>query len=210
MILQTPVTLGYFWDMKYIEEIFVRSSINIILTEPGKRIPVDYGTVCIVEYRGRNFLLSVSHVIKKGLDVYIEPNQADDGKTTPIIPIHGILSYTYLNFDETGPEEISERIEEGGIAIDFSVAEIKTPIEILQNDIKFPSFAISGGSKLFPKLEYAVDPNPSAVYGFFGYINQDMNGAYLQRQPEFKSPLKFHKNDREFLVFKAKKQIAKR
>ena len=120
------------------------------------------------------------------------------------------MSYTYLNFDDRTPEKLLEHIEKGGIAIDFSFAEIKTQIDILQNDIKFPSFTISGGSKIFPKLEYAADPNQSGIYGFFGYINQDMNGIYLQRRPEFKTPLKFHKHDREFLVFKAKKQIKDR
>ncbi|MFS2185579.1 hypothetical protein ACCC92_02835 [Mucilaginibacter sp. Mucisp84] len=197
--------------MKYTEEIFVRASLNVILTQPGSLVPCDFGTGCIVLYKGRSFFLSVSHVTKKGLDVYIEPNQPHDGKTSPIIPIGEILSYSYFVADEDlDADALITAIESGGEEIDFSVAEIKEPFDLLQNDIDFQSFQVAGGNKIFPMLEDLDEPDHESQYGFFGYINQDMNGIFLQRLPEIKAPLTYHRFDGNFYIFKARKPIKSR
>lgn len=197
--------------MQYVEELFVRASLNVILTKPGTFVPYDYGSGCIVVYKDRNFFLSVAHVTKKGLDVFIEPNQPHDGKTSPIIPIGGILSYKRLTVSANiEPEDLEEYLENGGTALDFSVSEILEPLDLLQNDIDFQSFKVTGGTKLFPYLEHAVDPNTKDSYGFFGYINQDLNGLYVERTPEIKAPITFHRKDKDLLIFKAKKTIKTR
>jgi hypothetical protein len=82
--------------MKHVEELFVKASLNVIITQPNSLVPYDFGSGCIVNYKDRQFFISVLHVTQRGLSVYIEPNQPHDGKTTPLCPVGGIVSYDYL------------------------------------------------------------------------------------------------------------------
>jgi hypothetical protein len=59
-------------------------------------------------------------------------------------------------------------------------------------------------------LDHNADPDKENTYGFAGYIHQQLNGLYIQREAAIKAPLTYLRTKGEFHIFKAKKVINNR
>lgn len=170
-----------------------KSSIHIIMVEPGSILPKAFGSGCIVQYKERRFLVSVAHVTDlAGLQACVETNQpVVEGKT----PLYCVGAMCYFDQYKTdlpvqifSAEDLFKNFEE---TLEITFCEIKETIELLQPEWDFKLFKIDAGEKIILNLETAGDPDPTKLFGFCGRIRQDLKGNKLVMQPTMKLDLKY-------------------
>jgi hypothetical protein len=181
----------------------VRSTIHVLLCKPDYLMPEDFGSGCLINYRGKCFFLSVAHVTNKpDLKVYLETNLPPEDGTSPIQPIGGLFTFNVFKINDiTDSKELIDKLDNPTKPIDITFAEIKTPIKLICNKIDFGSFIVEESNRIIIEIGDVIDPNEDETYGFFGNIRQDYKDKYLVRTPTLKYPLKYHHGQGKIMKF---------
>lgn len=191
-----------------VEELTVRTSIQIFQADKSILKPVGFGTGCIVKYLGHTLLLSVSHVTNDdGLTTFLETNLPPDNNTTPLKPIGGFVWYdTFKVTDEMDLTDF-ESLLSNGERIDITFTKLTENFELKQPYMDFGFFKVEESDKLMLDLEYATTPDKEKTYSFYGKIRPEYQGIYLKMTPTLKYGLKFHKSNGYFHKFLAPQTI---
>ncbi|WP_185226260.1 hypothetical protein [Chryseobacterium indologenes] len=177
-----------------IDQLTVRSSIQIYQADSSIMKPSGFGTGCIVNYLGYTFLLSVSHVTNKdGLTTFLETNLPPENNTTHLKPIGDFIWYDIFHINGPVSQSDFEDILKHGEKIDFTFSKLTEKIELRQPAIDFGSFNVEESDKVSLNLKYATVPDKDKTYSFYGKIRPEYQGTYLKMTPTLKNGLKFHK-----------------
>lgn len=192
-----------------VEELMIKSSIQIYQADKIILKPSGFGTGCIVKYLGHTLLLSVSHVTNDdGLTTFLETNLLPENNATPLQPISGLIFYDV--FEVTKGMDLSDfkyLIENNGERIDITFAKLTEQFELKQPAMDFGYFKIEEGDKLMLDLDYATIPDKEKTYGFYGKVRHEYHGINLIMTPTLKHSLKFHKTNGYFHMFLAREVI---
>ena len=192
-----------------VEELAVRTSIQLFQADKNIMEPVGFGTGCIVKYLGHTLLLSVSHVTNDdGLTTFVETNSKTENNKTPLKPIGGFVWYdTFKVNDKMNLTDFVKLIETKAERIDVTFTKLTENFEVKQRAIDFGHFKIEAEDKLMLDLEYATFPDKEKTYYFYGKVRHEYKGKYLKMTPTLKSGLKFHKTNGYFHKFLAPELI---
>lgn len=186
-----------------VEELTVRTSIQIYQADKNIMKPEGFGTGCIVKYLGHTLLLSVSHVTNDdGLTTFLETNLPPDGNTTPLKPIGGLVWYDILKVSEgMDLTDFESLLENGGERIDVTFSKLTEDFELKQQAMDFGFFQIEESDKLMLDLNDATIPDKDKSYSFYGKVRPEYQGIYLKMTPTLKNGLKFHRTNGYFHMF---------
>jgi hypothetical protein len=188
-----------------VEELLVKSSIQIYQANKDILKPEGFGSGFIAKYLGYTFLVSVSHVTNDdGLTTFLETNLPPQDRTTPLQPIGGLIYYDLFKVTEgMNLKNFENLIENNGERIDVTFAKLNGQFELKQPAIDFGYFKVTEGEKVILDLDYATIPNKADVYGFYGKVRPIYEGIYLKMTPTLKNGLKFHRTNGYFHMFLA-------
>jgi hypothetical protein len=190
--------------MMTVEELTVRSSVQIFQADKNVLKPVGFGTGCIVKYLGNTLLISVSHVTNDdGLTTFLETNLPPDNNTTPLKPIGGFVWYDTFKVTDGMDLTDFESLITNGERIDITFSKLTENFELKQPSMDFGFFKVEESDKLMLDLEYATVPDKDKTYSFYGKIRPEYQGIYLKMTPTLKNGLKFHKTNGYFHKFLA-------
>jgi hypothetical protein len=189
-----------------IVNLIAKSSLHLLISNPNTMTPESFGSGCIVFYKDRYFLLSVSHVTDlENAAVFIETNQPpnEDLQT----PLYGVGQMCY--FDEfTVPNDKLNEINNfedltnfPSNTLDITFCEIKQNVTFLQPEWNFGYCKIEKGDKVFLNLDLAGTPTPGKLFGFCGRVRQKIEGMWLKSQPTLKLDLEFDGTRGDFHQF---------
>ncbi|MCC9063719.1 hypothetical protein [Flavobacterium piscisymbiosum] len=193
-------------------DVIVKASIPLIVVSPGDLEPEGFGSGCIVRHRERLFLLSVAHVTDyEGKSTCIITNQLPkDGKGV----IYSVGAMCFFDEYKLAKDQILEEIQSlddllqnFNETLDVTFCEIKEPIELIQPETDFIYHKIEKGRKIIFDFDAIDNPDKSKVYGFSGYIRQEINPGKIESQITLKIGLTFHKTKGRFHMFLADKII---
>lgn len=191
----------------FVEELIVRSSIQIFLANPNHLKPEAFGSGCVVKYLDRFFLISVAHVTNYiDLNVYLETNLPSDKDNTPLQPVGGFCTFDAFKIDANmNIEEFEDLLNDPLVPIDITFAELIEPINLYQNEVDFGVFKVEAGGKAILFLDDIKDPTVEETYGFYGKIKHEYgdDDITLNMTPTLKHSLKFHKTNGYFHMFLA-------
>lgn len=191
-----------------LQDIIVRSSIQVFLANKEYPKPIGFGSGFVLEHRERFFLISVRHVVEdRTLVTFLETNQLGDETGTPIKPFGGFYYFDLFQIKDTKSIQQFEDLFQNETLLDITFAEIKGNMELLQPEIDFTSFKIEAGHKMIIDSRDIALPDPSKTYAFFGKIKHEYDGIYLRMENTFKHGLKFHRTDKQFHIFLATQLI---
>lgn len=190
-----------------IPEITVRSSIHVIQMDQTQTQFAGFGSGCLIRHRGRDFILTVAHVIDNGF-THLETNLPYvPGEGTPL---YSVGAMTYFKALEATPEIIQEiddieKFLQGGKRIDIAFAELKEFVQLLQPEQDFGAFKISAGPKAIRSFDEIALPEEEEEYFFYGKVRQDPQGHVLNMTATFKHGFKFHgaRRNGEIFLFRA-------
>jgi len=188
----------------YIEELRIKSSIQVFTADPANPKPEGFGSGCLVKYLDRLFFISVFHVTRGELTTFLEPNLPSSKEGTPLAPIGGLCSFDLFKLTEgIDIKEFEDLLQNPLETLDITFAEIKHPIELLQPAMDFGFFKIEEGPKVQLYLENVAEPNKETTYGFYGKVKPKYKGIYLEMTPTLKDRLKFYRTNKYFHIFLA-------
>ena len=195
-----------------IEEIMnriVKASYQIWMVEPETIEPTSFGSGCIVNYRGRSFLLTAAHVTDKDKAACIVTNQPPEEDLASKLYSVGSLCY----FDEyTLPENIHEmevqnfeelQAQSSGERLDIASCELTDKVDCIQPELDFGEFKIHRGCKVHLNLDLAGDPDKSKRYGLFGTVRHQKTGAAIRSETTIKRDLQYKGTYGKYHLFKA-------
>ena len=141
-----------------VEELTIRSSIQIYQADKQIMKPEGFGTGCIVKYSGHTLLLSVSHVTNDdGLTTFLETNLPPENNTTPLKPIGGLVYYDVFKVTEnTDLSDFENLVENNGERIDITFAKLTEQFELKQPAMDFGCFQIEDSDDIIMKLMYLL------------------------------------------------------
>jgi len=186
-----------------VEELTIRSSVQIYQADKNIMKPEGFGTGCIVRYLDNTLLLSVSHVTNDdGLTTFLETNLPIDGNTTPLIPIGDLIFYDVFKIiDGMDLTNFVNLIENKTERIDVTFAKLKGKVELKQPEMDFGYFQIESSDKLMLFLDDASVPDKDKSYSFYGKVRPEYQGFYLKMTPTLKTGLKFYRTNGYFHMF---------
>lgn len=188
-----------------VEELMVRSSIQLFLADPNLPKPVAFGSGCLIMHRERQFLISVAHVTNlDGLITHLETNLPSSEEGTPIQPIGGLCYFDLLKITSNmNANEFETLLEKSGEPLDITFTEIKQPLTLIQPELDFGAFKVEEGYKVILSFDDLAVPDKDKTYGFYGKVRHGYSGKYLKMQPTLKNNLKFHRTHGHFHMFLA-------
>jgi len=188
-----------------VEELTVRSSIQIYQADKKIMKPEGFGTGCIVRYLGHTLLLSVSHVTNDdGLTTFLETNLPPKENTTPLKPITGLVYYDVFKVaDGMALRDFVNLIEDKAERIDVTFAKLIEQFKLKQHAIDFGYFQIEECDKLILDLDDATVPDIDKTYSFYGKVRPEYQDINLKMTPTLKNGLKFHRTNGYFHMFLA-------
>lgn len=162
----------------------------LITSIPLKRLapdgfPIGVASGCLVNYRNRRFILTVSHAVELGLsDWVIQLGDSEEMGTE----IYRPFSFIYPHKMRRGTGEI--------LYVDFTFAEVATDIEpTFQHLTPLGPMSEKRFRHIFD-LTVVGDPDVNALYAFAGEINPEMHGTYaLVTQPTVYPGLRYVGSD---------------
>jgi hypothetical protein len=188
----------------FVEELIVKSSIQVFMANPEHPKPEVFGSGCLVNYVDRLFFLSVFHVINYDLSAYLETNLPANEIGPPIQPIGGLCSFDLFKVTkDMQAKDFEALLQKPKETLDITFAEIKTPFTLLQPEIDFGAFKVEAGTKVHLYLDNIAEPTSEKKYGFYGKIKHEYKGKTLEMTPTLKHGLKFHRTNGYFHMFLA-------
>lgn len=179
-----------------VSELAVRSSVQVLQANPNDHKPIGFGSGCVIRYRDRTFLISVSHVTNKDdLVTYLETNLPSDPITGTITqPVEGMCYFDILKLDGESIEKIEdfEAFLNSGKRLDISFGEIKQFVPLLQPALVYGGLVVEEGPKVVRNFDEFVEPTKNGLYIAYGKIRHNYQKNYLHSAPTIKHDLKFH------------------
>jgi hypothetical protein len=77
----------------YVEELMVKSSIQVFMADPTSPKPEVFGSSCLLTYFDRLFFLSVFHVTNYDLTTYLETKLPPNEIGPPLQLVSGLCSF---------------------------------------------------------------------------------------------------------------------
>ncbi len=192
----------------YPEQLMVLASIQVLVADKNDPKPVGFGSGCILNHRGRFFLVSVRHVTDDGdLTTYLETNQPSNEQGTPVQPIGGLCYFDLINIDDIKRVTELNYLLQDGEPLDITFAEIKHHINLLQPAMDFGAFKVEKGEKIVLATDKIATPDKKRKYGFFGRTKLDYKGIYLTGENTLNTNLKYSSTIKDFHILLAQKVI---
>jgi hypothetical protein len=193
--------------------LIAKASQHIIMCRPSDMEPQGFGSGCIIQYKGRRFLLSVAHVTDvDGLATCIETGLPATDLQTPLYSV-GSMCY----FDTyTVPQNIKEleikKFEDLDInfdeTLDITFCELKEEFPILQPEWDFGAYKIDRGPKVYLNFDDAGLPDRDKLHGLCGRVRHDFQGIRMISKPTLKLDLEFVGTYGRFHLFKTPEEIS--
>lgn len=195
-------------DFRYVEEIMVRSSIQVFMADPNLPKPEAFGSSCLLTYQDRLFFISVFHVTNYNLTTYLETNLPPNEIGPLLQPVSGLCSFDLFKFTkDMNILDFEDLLQKPQETLDITFAEIKQTLPLLQTEMDFGAFKVNAGNKIILDINDIAVPNNDLTYGFFGKIDPKYNGSYLEMRPTLKNNLKFYRTNGFFHLFLAPELI---
>lgn len=168
----------------------VKSTISVLTIDQQTKIPTGGGMGCLINYKERNFFISVQHVTdEEGEETCIEFGKINsEGKNVYCV---GGLNYVD-EFEISNLYDKEPELKEIG-PLDISYVEITDPLDIEQNQITFNSDVVTKDKKRILSDDLQTLPNYDEGYCFYGKINGKLEGLTLERQDKIVLGLKYDK-----------------
>ncbi len=198
-------------QMMYVEELMVRSSIQVFMADANLLKPEVFGSSCILSYQDRLFFISVFHVVNYDLTTFLETNLPPNDIGPPMHPIGGLCSYDLFEISNDMKVKVFDDLLQKTMGtLDLTFAEIKGSFSLLQPEVDFGAFKIEASNKIFFDIADIAIPDKNKTYGFFGKIKPEYNGKYLTMTPTLKNNLEFHRTNGYFHIFLAPEIILRK
>jgi hypothetical protein len=197
-------------DIDRIEEVAIRSSIQVYTMINQQENPSGFGSGFIIKYKDKHFFITVFHVIKDEVETFLETNLPPQDNKQCLQSIGGIYSFNLLKAHEgITTEGLEQLLTSPGEIIDIAFSEYFPDKmgPLLQREIDFGALKIAECGKIFLDEKNISIPDKDNVFSFFGNIKHDYEGANLKFSPKLVNELKFHKDFGDFYKFKLKKVI---
>lgn len=156
---------------KWLEWVLI-TSIPLKRLAPDE-LPIGIASGCLVDYRNRRFLLTVSHAVELGMSDWVI-QLGDGGEMGTAI---------YQPFSFLYPHEITRSTGEK-LNLDFTFAEVSSDLQpIFQHLTPLGPMSEKRPRHIFD-VTAVCNPNVNELYAFSGEINPEMHGTYaLITQP---------------------------
>lgn len=185
-----------------------RASLHIIMTGADK-LPVDYGSGCIVKYRDKLYMLSVAHVTNiKDASACIETNEALVNDESPLYCVGAISYFDQYKIDPNllkrpgfSFEDLTTKSK--GTTLDIAFCNINEELNLLQKEWDFGAFKIEAGKKIYLDLDNISVPQEGKLYGFCGRVRQKLSGRLLRMKLTAKLNLQYSAKKGDFYTFRA-------
>ena len=173
-----------------------RASIPLVVVKPPDYEPLGFGSGCLVNYKNRQFLLSVEHVANiKGAGLCIMTYMPTTGLQTKLYSVGSTWYFDQYKLPKNAShhgiatmEELAKFYDE---TLDITFCEIKEHVEMIQPEWVFPEFTIYKGPRIALTLETAGAPEKGKEYGFAGSIRHDVGAASIKTVPTMKAGLTY-------------------
>jgi len=197
----------------------IKSTVNIVMSDANTLEPKGIGSGCIINFMGKNILLTAAHVTDKNdAGTCIITGQPNINNRAPL---YSVGAMTYLNkFDITKYEEQiealknePERIEEIDFGmIDFSFVTIEEDIQLVQNEMTFKNLKVPLSEKVIIHTQLEKTPNIEKEYCFYGrikleYFKGTAFGNILETQDVVYEGLKFKRKIGNYYEFELPDEI---
>lgn len=192
-----------------------RSSLHIIMTGADK-LPVDYGSGCIVKYRDKQYMLSVAHVTNiKGASACIETNEALVNDESPLYCVGAVSYFDQYKIDLDLLKKPGFTFEDllsksKGKTLDIAFCNINEELNLQQKEWDFKAFKIEAGRKIYLDMDNTDIPKEGKLYGLCGRVRQKLSGKVLRMQVTAKLNLQFQSQVGDFYRFRAPEIITDR
>ena len=169
----------------------------LITSIPLKRLgpddsPIGIASGCLVNYRGRRFILTVAHAVKLGSSDWVIEIGNDEEHGTAI---YRPACFLYLGEMKRGTGEISD--------VDYTYAEVATDLESTFQHLTPLGPKSEKRCRHVFDLAAVGDPDPKEMYAFSGEIHPEMHDSLaLVTQPTVYPGLRYIKRDGPFYQFK--------
>jgi hypothetical protein len=173
----------------FVEELIVKSSIQVFMANPEHPKPEVFGSGCLVNYVDRLFFLSVFHVTNYDLSAYLETNLPANEIGPPIQPIGGLCSFDLFKVTkDMQAKDFEDLLQKPKETLDITFAEIKTPFTVKKITI-FPAGVemTVNGTQTIGRGIFITPPG----YGMTSPTGQYLNWAGAFRFGMGKSPTLF-------------------
>jgi hypothetical protein len=192
--------------------LIAKSSVHLIVFDQQTNQPIQYGSGCLVSYKGKLLVLSVNHVTRlKGIETYalIETGLPTKEGQTPFYSTGGLVyfdKFRGLNIDTKDISQITFEEEE---PLDITFTSVKADILLMQKEFEYEGEKITAGQKVILNLDLADDPKSEHYFGFFGHIKHDIfDNQIIKSEVTFKLDLSFQSTTKDrFHLFHANEII---
>lgn len=189
-------------------DVIVKGSIPLIVVSPDNLEPEGFGSGCIVKHRDRLFLLSVAHVTNhRENTTCIITNQPPKNGQGIIYSVGAMCYYDEYKLTEDQKLEevqsLDDLLKDFSGTLDVTFCEIKEPVELIQPETDFIYHKVEKGKKIIFDFGDTKKPEISRVYGFSGYIRQEVGNGKIESQITLKLGLTFHRTKGRFHMFLA-------
>nr|WP_315240105.1 hypothetical protein [uncultured Flavobacterium sp.] len=189
-------------------DVIVKASIPLIIVSPDNMEPEAFGSGCIVKHRDRLFLLSVAHVTDyEDKTTCIITNQPPKNGKGVIYSVGAMCYYDEYKLEKDQKLEeiqsLDNLLKDFNETLDVTFCEIKEPVELIQPETDFIYHKVEKGKKIIFDFSYTQEPDISKVYGFSGYIRQEVSNNRIESQLTLKIGLTFRRTKGRFHMFLA-------
>lgn len=178
-------------------ELAVRASYQVVVMDENlsTATPESMGSGCILMYKERLFFLTVAHVTDfDNTIVLVETNKTSKEGNAETYCV-GAMNYFKVGWITNEDKPTDPNDPEAALfeTIDFAFAELKEPIEALQNEVDFQHHGkVHQSTKIIiPESQLDSQPSSDKLSLFFGTINPLSFDVYLERQPKLTVDCRF-------------------
>jgi hypothetical protein len=153
--------------------------------------PVGTASACLINYRGRRFVLTVAHAVEMGSSDWAIELGFDPRKGTEI---YRPSTFLYLGELKRGTGEVTE--------VDYCYAEVPLDIEpVYQHVTPRGPQSEKQARHIFNQSDLA-DPSTNEFYAFAGEVNAERHGTHaLVTQPTVYPGLRYRRSESAFHEF---------
>lgn len=186
--------------------LIAKSSQHLIMCRPSDMEPMGFGSGCIVLYKERKFLLSVSHVTDHDdLGTCIETGLESKDLQTPLYSVGSMCYFDSYKVPANILEQEIKSFEDLGLdfdeTLDITFCEIREEVPLLQPEWDFGAYKIEKGVKVYLNLDLAGSPEKGKLHGLCGRIRHDFKGLQMISKPTLKLDLEFQGTYGRFHLF---------
>lgn len=197
-------------SMPVAHEYIAKRTVHLLAVEPNSKEPMVFGSGCIINYKGKKFILSAEHVTNdNGYAATIELGIQED-LTSGLWSTGGFIYYDQLVVDPkvlATEREFFEKLEMNSERLDASFSSSVPPSAIIQHDWTAHGINVNRGVKKVIADSLVATPNVKESYSLCGYVDNRIQGIHLLRRPVLHQGLKYEQTIGRYHLLKAPKVI---